>query len=244
VAARLRTEYLVVDIETVPDAARWAPPDAALDGRGPAPFPPTWAHRVIAIGSLWLGRDYRVKQLDVIDGDERAMLAAFSQRVARHRPQLVTFNGRPFDLPVIALRALCHGVPLGWYYREGTRNRYSDAGHLDLCDWLADHGATRAGSLDALARLIGLPGKVGIDGSMVEGLFAAGDLEAIRRYCLSDVVQTALLFLRFQLLRGVLAPAVYRTVATALVDGLAGEARVAPVIAAIDRGQLLDAVHP
>ena len=116
------------------------------------------------------------------DERERALLEDFSRFVGRARPVLVTYNGRSFDLPVIALRSLCHGVSLGWYYREqNVRYRYSEEGHLDLCDWLADHGATRSGSLDAIARLIGLPGKVGVDGSQVEGLYRAGQLASIQQ---------------------------------------------------------------
>jgi predicted PolB exonuclease-like 3'-5' exonuclease len=127
-----------------------------------------------------------------------------------------------------------------WYYRErNVRARYSEDGHLDLCDWLADHGATRAGSLDALAHLIGLPGKVGVDGSQVAGLYEAGQLDAIERYCLSDVAQTALLLVRFRLLQGELSPDRYRTTATALLDAFAGDARVQPVLATTDRAHLL-----
>jgi predicted PolB exonuclease-like 3'-5' exonuclease len=240
VAARVDREYLVLDIETVPDSTRWSAPERP-HGVEP-PFPPTWAHRVIAIGCLWLGSDYRLKRLGVASegpDDERGLLAAFSSFVGAEQPLLVTFNGRSFDLPVIALRSLCHGVPLGWYYREGLRHRYSDDGHLDLCDWLADHGASRSSSLDALARLIGLPGKTGIDGSQVEGLYRAGDAAAIERYCLGDVAQTALLFLRFQLLRGLLPPAAYRTAATELLADLRADARLAAVTGGIDDGQLL-----
>jgi 3'-5' exonuclease len=240
VAARVDSDYLVLDIETVPDTARWTAPERP-HGVEP-PFPPTWAHRVIAIGCLWMGSDYRLKRLGVAaEGieDERGLLAAFSSFVGAELPLLVTFNGRSFDLPVIALRSLCHGVPLGWYYREGLRHRYSDEGHLDLCDWLADHGAARSSSLDALARLVGLPGKTGIDGSQVEGLYRAGDVAAIERYCLGDVAQTALLFLRFQLLRGLLAPGAYRAAAADLVAGLRAEPRLAAVTAGIDEAQLL-----
>jgi predicted PolB exonuclease-like 3'-5' exonuclease len=232
--------YLVVDIETVPDTTRWTAPERP-HGVEPA-FPPTWAHRVIAIGCLWLDRDYHLQRLGVAlegpDG-ERDLLAAFSSFVEGERPQLITFNGRSFDLPVIALRSLCHGVPLAWYYRDGLRHRYSEDGHLDLCDWLADHGAARASSLDALARLIGLPGKTGIDGSQVEGLYRGGDLAAIERYCLGDVAQTALLFLRFQLLRGLVTPAAYREAASALVAALRAEPRLAAVTSSLDEAQLL-----
>src|SRR5262249_41466573 len=160
----------------------------------------------------------------------RRLLESFSEIVGEKRPVIVTYNGRSFDLPVIALRSLCHAVPLGWYYRDkAVRDRRSDLGHLDLCDWLADHGAGRAGKLDALTRLIGLPGKGDVNGSQVEGLYNQGQLATIQNYCLGDVVQTALLFLRFRLLQGQLSPAAYRTATAALVDALAGDARVADV---------------
>jgi 3'-5' exonuclease len=174
------------------------------------------------------------------DARERSLLVELSRFVGEARPILVTYNGRAFDLPVIALRSLCHGVALGWYYRDrNVRARYSQDGHLDLCDWLADHGATRAGSLDAVTRLIGLPGKVGIDGSQVAGLYEAGEQDAIDRYCLADVAQTALLLLRFRLLQGALEPERYRATAGALLDALAADARVSAVLAATDRAHLV-----
>ena len=244
-------EYLVLDIETIPDVERWNRPEEP----NAAVFPPTWAHRIVVIGCLWLDHSYRLKRLGVVgdpnggegtpDERERALLEDFSRFVGRARPVLVTYNGRAFDLPVIALRSLCHGVSLGWYYREkNVRYRYSEEGHLDLCDWLADHGATRSGSLDAVARLIGLPGKVGVDGSQVEGLFQAGELAAIQRYCLADVAQTALLFLRFRLLQGLLAPGEYQAAVTALLDALAEDGRVTEVLDRTDRAHLVGPQPP
>jgi len=255
VARTPSAEYLILDIETIPDVERWKRPE--LQGVTPdtgipasTPFPPAWAHRIIVIGCLWLDASYKLKRLGVVgdptggdgspDQRERALLEDFSRFVGRARPVLVTYNGRSFDLPVIALRALCHGVSIGWYYRErDVRYRYSEQGHLDLCDWLADHGATRSGSLDAVARLIGLPGKVGVDGSQVEGLYKAGQLAAIQRYCLADVAQTALLFLRFRLLQGVLRPDQYQEVAGALLDALAADGRVNDVLEGTDRAHLI-----
>jgi predicted PolB exonuclease-like 3'-5' exonuclease len=242
VARTPSAEYLVLDIETVPDTERWSPPAEATG----AVFPPTWAHRIVVIGCLWLDHGYRLKRIGVIgeasggegtaDQRERALLEDFSRFVGRARPVLVSYNGRAFDLPVIALRSLCHGVPLGWYYRErNVRYRYSEEGHLDLCDWLADHGATRSGSLDAVARLIGLPGKLGVDGSQVEGLYLAGELAAIQRYCLADVAQTALLFLRFRLLQGMLIGEQYQAAAAELLDALAADGRVPDVLERTDR---------
>ena len=243
-----RPQYLVLDIETIPDSSRWARPE--LPHGVEPPFPPVWAHRVVVIGCLWLDGDYRLRRLGVVndpappavdaDDAEGQVLEAFSRFVGKHRTTLVTYNGRSFDLPVIALRSLCHGVPLPWYYQErGVRYRYSEEGHIDLCDWLADHGATRSGSLDALARLCGLPGKVGVDGSQVEGLHRTGQLAAIQSYCLADVAQTAFLFLRFRLLQGQLAPAAYREAVVALLAALDADGRVGSVVDAIDRDRLL-----
>ena len=83
------------------------------------------------------------------------------------------------------LRCLRHGVPLHFFFNDRDyRYRYTDAGHIDLYDFLSEHGAARVGSLDAVARVIGLPGKVGVDGSQVEGLYNAGQLQLIKNYCL------------------------------------------------------------
>ena len=241
-------EYLVLDIETVPDSDRWIAPLESSEGRGV--FPPTLAHRVVVIGCLWLDHGYRLKRFTVLgdpqptaspDQRERALLQDFSKLVGKARPILVTYNGRSFDLPVIALRALCHGVSLAWYYREkNVRSRYSEEGHLDLCDWLADHGATRSGSLDAVARLIGLPGKTGVDGSQVAGMYALGQLDEIQRYCLSDVAQTALLLLRFRLLQGGLAIEEYQAATRSLLDALDADGRVGDMVSGTNRAHLIE----
>src|SRR5690606_23880044 len=59
-------EYLVLDIETIPDLERWKRPEVTQDTATPLPFPPTWAHRIIVIGCLWLDHDYRLKRLGVV----------------------------------------------------------------------------------------------------------------------------------------------------------------------------------
>ena len=235
--------YLVFDIETVPDAELYTPPHVQAGVE--RPFPPIYAHRPIVLGVLWLDENYGFKRLGVVGEhkdeagqlhDFAAFMAAFG---ATERPLLVTYNGRGFDLPVITLRSLRHGVPLAFTYEGSFRHRYSDGGHLDLHDLLSDHGAARGISLDTLARVIGLPGKVGVDGSQVEGLFHAGQLDAIKNYCLSDVAQTAFLFLRFRVLQGTLSLERYRAVAAALLDQLLADPRLAPLTSRIDRARVL-----
>ena len=65
-----------------------------------------------------------------------------------------------------------------------------------------------------------------MDGSQIEGLYQAGQLETIRDYCLADVAQTALLFLRFRLLQGALTRAEYVEAARALTESLAEHPRL------------------
>jgi predicted PolB exonuclease-like 3'-5' exonuclease len=233
--------YLVLDIETVPDPALYVAPETTPGPGSPSPFPPLHCHRLVVLGVLWLDESYRFRRLGVIgEGkDEKEMLEDFSRFVCRHQPDLVTYNGRSFDLPVLALRSLRHGVPMSWYYQGRLRNRYTEEGHLDLCDLLSDHGAARAMSLDAIARLIGLPGKVGVDGSQVEGLYKGGQLGAIKRYCLADVAQTSLLFLRFRLLQGALGPIEYRRAAGDLMDNLRADERMLDLVHKIDGERLL-----
>jgi predicted PolB exonuclease-like 3'-5' exonuclease len=232
--------YLVLDIETVPDPQLYTPPEVA-NGQE-RPFPPLYAHRPIVLGVCWLDEAYGFQRLGVIgeSKEEAGMLADFSSFAETHRPHLVTYNGRSFDLPVIALRCLRHGVPLRFFFQDKDyRYRFTDAGHIDLYDFLSEHGAARIGSLDAIARVMGLPGKVGVDGSQVEGLYNAGQLDTIKRYCLTDVAQTTFLFLRYRLLQGILDVPGYQRAAQRLLDALAADGRVQPVLDKIDRARLL-----
>ncbi len=241
------SQYLILDIETIPDSRIWQ-----ASSKEPNAFPPPYAHQVIVAGYMLLDSKYQLVELgllptsvepqDTANSAEPGILKSFSALVESQKPALVTYNGRSFDLPVLALRSLHCGVPMPWYYKErGIRYRYSEEGHIDLCDWLADHGASRASSLDALARLIGLPGKIGIDGSQVQGLYQEGRIEEIRNYCLVDVAQTALLFLRFRLLQGVLDSSQYRSAVSGLTKSLAKDSRLAALTSAIDAARLLDA---
>lgn len=230
--------YLVIDIETVLDPN--LPLPAKSDGPPALPAPPF--HRVVAIGALWLNADYRPIKLGVVgqSKEEAQVLSDFVRFVDDRRPDLVTYNGRGFDLPVIVARCLRHGVPFRYYFQSSdVRYRFSAQGHLDLMDYMTDHGATRPVSLDTLAKLIGLPGKVGVDGKDVGPLVHAGRIDEVYAYCLCDVVQTAGVFLRVQLLRGMLDREEYRVAIGGLVSLMEEDPRLRPVFDGIDRDILL-----
>ncbi|HSC88717.1 MAG TPA: 3'-5' exonuclease [Polyangiaceae bacterium] len=230
--------FLVFDIETVLDPEL---PIAESQDAKALPSPPY--HRVIAIGALLIGADYSMKRLGIVgrdSQDEAIQLGEFADLVEKHRPTLVSFNGRSFDLPVIATRCLRHGIPFRGYYRSrDMRYRFTEEGHFDLMDFVADYGAATKSRLDVLAKLCGMPGKVGVDGKDVGPLYHAGRLAEIRDYCLCDVVQTAGVFLRVQLLRGVLGRAAYVEAMRGLIRLSETDERVRPVRAAMNVERLL-----
>jgi predicted PolB exonuclease-like 3'-5' exonuclease len=180
----------------------------------PVPF-----HIPIAISTLHADENYRIRALGCFGADrfsEPEMISRFWQTFEGAQT-LITFNGRGFDLPVLEARALKHGLSLPRYFATGQSkntyrgSRYSDAYHVDLCDFLSNFGAAyRRSSLNVLAKLIGLPGKYTIAGEDVEYLFRQGRLKEINQYCMTDVLQTFLLFLRVELLRGKMDSSAYQ----------------------------------
>ena len=235
--AAVARSFLVVDIETVLDPE--LPITQAIEAER-LPAPPH--HKIVAIGALLLDRDYLVKRIGLIGEikDEEGILDDFARFIEDRRPCLVTFNGRGFDLPVIATRCLRYGIPLRYYYRgRDVRYRFSPEGHLDLMDYVADFGAARPSKLDVIAKLCGMPGKLGLDGKDVGPLVHAGRLEEVRNYCLCDVVQTAAVFLRVQLVRGELEREAYLTAMTGLVGAIRADPRLLPVAGALNEARLL-----
>ncbi len=126
------------------------------------------------------------------------------------QPTLVTYNGRTFDLPLLELAAFRFGLSLpGWFDSAGgrayqqPRNRYNAMAHLDLMDLLTNYGAARfSGGLNLAANLLGKPGKMDVEGYMVQDLFNEGRLAEINDYCRCDVLDTYFVFLRTRVLLG------------------------------------------
>ena len=126
-----------------------------------------------------------------------------------HQPTLVSFNGRSFDIPMMELAAFRYGIPIpGWYASElktfdQPRNRYNTKSHLDLCDTLTNYGASRFnGGLNLAASILGKPGKMEVQGNMVQDMYEAGETAKINDYCRCDVLDTYFVFLRTNVLLG------------------------------------------
>ncbi len=222
------TPVLAFDIETVPDIAglrllheiepRVPDSDVAefafreRRAKTGQDFLPLHLHRVVAIAcALREGDTFRCWSLGEPDSSESDLIRRFYAGVEKYTPQLVSWNGGGFDLPVLHYRSLVHGVCAPRYWdmgdddREFKFNNYISryhSRHIDLMDLLSLYQARASAPLDELARLLGFPGKLGMDGSKVWDAYQAGGIEAIRSYCETDAANTYLVFQRFQLLRG------------------------------------------
>lgn len=147
-------------------------------------------------------------------GGERPLLELFSQFIQNQQaPTLVTWGGRGFDMPVIELRSFRHLVPQAWH-KGRYRVRYDEDHHLDLLDVMTNFGAVnkKGFKLGNVASAIGLPGKDGIDGSKVAEVYAQGRKDEIAHYCMTDVIQTSIIMLRYQVMRGNLTADAYNNV--------------------------------
>lgn len=176
-------------------------------------------HRVVAIScALREGDNFRVWTLGGLEDNEGDIIRRFFEGIDKYTPQIVSWNGGGFDLPVLHYRGLIHGIQCARYWDQGEDDkdfkwnnyisRYHSR-HLDLMDLLAMYTGRANAPLDDLAKLIGLPGKLGMDGSKVWESYQQGKLAEIRNYCETDVVNTYLVFARFQLMRGQFSRARY-----------------------------------
>jgi len=177
-------------------------------------------HRVIAIAcALREGDGVRVWSLGTPEDSEAELIRRFFDGIEKYTPQLVSWNGGGFDLPVLHYRSLVHGISAPRYWEQGEDDREFKwnnyisryhTRHLDLMDLLALYQPRNNVPLDEMAKLIGFPGKLGMDGSQVWGAYLGGKLREIRGYCETDAANTYLLYLRFQLLRGVFDASQYQ----------------------------------
>jgi predicted PolB exonuclease-like 3'-5' exonuclease len=135
------------------------------------------------------------------------------------RPTLVSFNGRTFDIPVLELAAFRFGISIpAWFALaaksfEQPRNRFNLEDHLDLQEVLTNFGSTRFnGGLNLAANLLGKPGKMDVQGDMVQDMFDTGKMAEINDYCRCDVLDTYFVFLRSRVLVGLLTLAQEHTI--------------------------------
>ena len=193
----------VFDLEAVTDE-RLKPKDMPADK-----FRPPIMHIPITVSILIAKRQkseaghiIHPAKLVTLLGDEPEILQRFSALLDKHRPQLVSYNGRGYDVPVLTQRAMINRIPMSAYFQLGDKwnsykQRYSQDWHLDLMDAMSNYRAAPVTSLGIAATAVGLPGKYGPSGADVGEMFRAGKLCEIADYCETDVLNTYGLMLRW-----------------------------------------------
>ena len=221
--------YLIFDLETVADGelvskCRYAGLDlsaedavgryrAELMEKYESDFIPYTFQVPVSAAVAKVGSDYRLIDLVVLDEPQfrpHVIVDQFWRGWEKHkRPTLVSFNGRTFDVPVLELAAFRFGLALpGWFDLNARsfdqpRNRYNIGAHLDLQELLTNFGSTRfTGGLNLAATLLGKPGKMDVQGNMVQDLYQAGQVAEINDYCRCDALDTYFVFLRSRVLLG------------------------------------------
>jgi predicted PolB exonuclease-like 3'-5' exonuclease len=232
-----RMNILVFDIETIPDIDNCKKIYGLQDFSGSSnelvekireirkeqtngsDFMRHHLHQIVAISVVLQTRD-KLKIFSVGDenASEKEIIQRFFDGIEKYSPALVSWNGSGFDLPVLHYRMLLHGISAPRYWEIGDEdnnfkwnnylNRYHYR-HMDLMDILACYQSRACASLDDISIMLGSPGKFGIDGSKVWEKYSAGKIREIREYCETDVLNTYLIYLRFELIRGKLSESDY-----------------------------------
>ncbi len=171
---------------------------------------------ICAIGILDVERDrtavlYQTTEKDAEDTEEdgvkfrpmneKAMLEEF-WRIAERYDVFVSFNGRSFDMPFLALRSMILGVRPT---RDLLSNRYTSlqrgAKHIDLMDQLTFYGAMfRRPNLHIVCRALGIksPKADGVTGDDVAELYQSGRFLDIARYNVGDLYATRDVYAQWQ----------------------------------------------
>ena len=244
---------LVFDVETIPDidsgkkifnleglsdknAAELMFSHRYQKSNGRTEFLQHYLHKIVTI-SVVLKTDDKLSVWSLGDRNstETELLERFFEGIERYTPVIVSWNGSGFDLPVIHYRSLIHGVVAQRYWENGDDdqsfrwNNYLSrfhSRHTDLMDVLSGYITTARAPLNEIATILGFPGKMGMSGEKVWDCYLDGDIESIRNYCETDALNTYLIYLKYQLMRGRLTNDLYITECQKVCDMLENENKI------------------
>jgi predicted PolB exonuclease-like 3'-5' exonuclease len=244
---------LVFDVETIPDidsgkkifnleglsdknAAELMFSHRYQKSNGRTEFLQHYLHKIVTI-SVVLKTDDKLSVWSLGDKNstETELLERFFEGIERYTPVIVSWNGSGFDLPVIHYRSLIHGVVAQRYWENGDDdqsfrwNNYLSrfhSRHTDLMDVLSGYITTARAPLNEIATILGFPGKMGMSGEKVWDCYLDGDIESIRNYCETDVLNTYLIYLKYQLMRGRLTNDLYIIECQKVCDMLENENKI------------------
>jgi len=217
-------DHLVLDIETIPN------PDVDVSMIAEQRHYPAPAHCVVAVSIMHI----TPSKVDVLrsigspEDDELELLRDVVKELhdTYAGSKIITWGGRYFDFPVMTWRCMHYGV-VAPRLHACVGARFNEWPHLDLVDHMSYFGSTIKPKLLHACQAIGMPGKSGMDGSMVEAAYDSGRINDIRKYCCFDVLQTGIVALRWWMTRGVITQPTHNCLVKSAVQQ--GEALGLPV---------------
>lgn len=176
---------------------------------------PIALNKIVAISTVWSsGERFKVWSLGDEESSEQDLLQRFYDGIERYTPQLVSWNGKGFALPVIHYRSLQYPLKATRYWEMGqTDKEFADNNyqhryhqrHVDLMDVLSAYNPHACTTLQQVATLCGFPG-------MTEEMqeFAAcsvlnRDIGLIQAICETNVLNAYLVYLNWERNRGHIA---------------------------------------
>jgi len=137
----------------------------------------------------WFSEDQQIHYKGLI---EEEMLKSF-WKIIEVTDQVVTFNGRNFDLPFLMIRSAMLKIKPS---KNLVGRRYDKKSHIDLLEQFTFYGLTRKFNLDFYCNAFGIesPKTKEISGMEVKNLYEAGRLRDIAIYCSRDIYATYQLY--------------------------------------------------
>lgn len=177
-------------------------------------------HRIVSISLVIKTADeFAVMSLGTEESGEAEIIQQFFSVIEKYTPTLISWNGKGFAFPVLHYRSLVHGIQAAKYWSKDDNAlsgkihnslQCTQYRHTDLADVLAGDETCDNVPLREMATLLGFPGKKTIAANKNWDLFRSGDLKVIRDNCEMDVLNTYLVYLRFEMINGNLSGKKYK----------------------------------
>lgn len=198
---------IIIDIETIPDL-EYGKEHMNLNGladediiramtfrflqQSGSEFPPLNMHKVIAISLLKVsGEETMMKTFSIDDQSEDEILRSLHAEMQNDVSKLISWNGLAFDAPVILIRSMIHELISSELFISSSK-------HLDLKNEISFGQTEKIQGLGMLSKQMGSPGKPLDSGKMVWELYLENAFSEITQYCESDVINTYLIYLSYQ----------------------------------------------
>ena len=199
---------VILDIETIPDL-EFGRQHMNLDGladediiramtfrflqQSGSEFPPLNMHKIITISFLSVSDEsISMNTFSIDDQSEKEMLQSFHEKLD-DASRLISWNGLRFDIPVIQIRSML-------YELNAAEPVLSMKKNLDLKHQLSMGQTDKIQGLGTLSKQMGSTGKLLDSGKKVWDLFENKSFAEINQYCESDVINTYLVHLNYQIL--------------------------------------------